>query len=67
MLPKLVEGVTAPAVEATLRAVAATGDRNAAFADASQSFWNSHIELVGDMSRGQSPAARFHRTRIQAP
>jgi AcrR family transcriptional regulator len=57
---KLVEVVTAPTVEATLHAVAATGDRDAAFADASRSFWNTHIELAGEIveraiARGEVP------------
>ncbi len=58
---KLVEVVTAPAVEANLRAVAATGDRDSALADASRSFWSTHIELARDIveraiARGEVPA-----------
>ena len=56
----LVATVTTPAVEATLRAVAATGDRDPAFADASRRFWSKHIELASDIveraiARGELP------------
>lgn len=64
---KLVEVVTAPTVEATLHAVAATGDgtqRSPTQAGASGTPTSSS---PAKSSSGQSPAARFLRRQLQAP
>jgi AcrR family transcriptional regulator len=52
--------ITAPAFEATVRAVAPTGDRDPALADASRRFWRARGELAAQMveraiARGEVP------------
>jgi AcrR family transcriptional regulator len=53
--------VTAPAFEATVRAVAATGDRDPPLGDASRRFWRTRGDLAGAIvqraiARGEVPA-----------
>lgn len=62
--------VTTPEVEATARALAAPGEHDPALAEASRTFWRSHIGLARDIvdraiARGEIPPATDPRLIIE--